>query len=574
MESVLAMNILCIASQLNPDVLNLVQSLAMGKIIPPLPIHELSQKKVTHTTLTSTNPSKQKVKPESEPELEPELTSDKVLPVIKGTRFILPTKKDFVPSTTEEPLSQIETKDVKIATLNVLGVQPDFDIESSYTAGRTQTSYQTKSIDHTKDKELKASSADDVKLLQCKFPTVQQLMLTRLADYSGSGLKVGSAVASSVGTQDLIDNESIPEPLPSATVSNITVLDMGSVTTIDAGESLAKSIGLFASSTSKNLDILVSPVLGPSGELTSTDEQMTDAEKRGEGHTCSNGLENTSTTNDSKMAGFMETEKTNSEKTDSHDDILSEQSRDSLEIQSLQDDRVPSRCTHYTHSTAPLLEGANMLGSQVHPSTVLRESMLSREASSHSLTNQMTAKELPKFHNWPSEVAFTYAMNMASIVIYGRTSLIQRNALEGVPHKTDGSQEKIGSGSGTGNYGLLDLAGFEMEGDEESSERKTGKVIQSNSIATVKNYSPLCCDWLWFIQNFCAEFPSWSIRYEAILGLSRVSKTCRSLPMKDGLSSVAWSKLMERHAAERDPRVLEAFNISQVRQYSFASHLK
>lgn len=34
--------------------------------------------------------------------------------------------------------------------------------------------------------------------------------------------------------------------------------------------------------------------------------------------------------------------------------------------------------------------------------------------------------------------------------------------------------------------------------------------------------------------------------------------------MKDGLSEVAWSKLVERQTAERDARVLQAFNLAQV----------
>lgn len=59
-------------------------------------------------------------------------------------------------------------------------------------------------------------------------------------------------------------------------------------------------------------------------------------------------------------------------------------------------------------------------------------------------------------------------------------------------------------------------------------------------------------------------FCDWQIRHGAILGLSRVSKTCRNLPMKDGLSEVAWSKLSERQVAERDTRVLQAFNLAQV----------
>ncbi len=35
--------------------------------------------------------------------------------------------------------------------------------------------------------------------------------------------------------------------------------------------------------------------------------------------------------------------------------------------------------------------------------------------------------------------------------------------------------------------------------------------------------------------------------------------------MKDGLSSMAWSKLVETDSAERDKRVLEAYKLSQVR---------
>lgn len=37
--------------------------------------------------------------------------------------------------------------------------------------------------------------------------------------------------------------------------------------------------------------------------------------------------------------------------------------------------------------------------------------------------------------------------------------------------------------------------------------------------------------------------------------------------MKDGLSDVAWSKLEERYQIERDPRVMQAYNIAHVRMY-------
>lgn len=66
------------------------------------------------------------------------------------------------------------------------------------------------------------------------------------------------------------------------------------------------------------------------------------------------------------------------------------------------------------------------------------------------------------------------------------------------------------------------------------------------------------------LYRTCPDFCAWSVRHGAILGLSRVNKICLHLPMKDGLSEVAWAKLVEREAAERDTRVLQAFNLAQV----------
>ena len=64
---------------------------------------------------------------------------------------------------------------------------------------------------------------------------------------------------------------------------------------------------------------------------------------------------------------------------------------------------------------------------------------------------------------------------------------------------------------------------------------------------------------------FFKDSYGWQIRHGAVLGLSRVNKTCRSLPMKDGLSDVAWAKLAERQALERNASVLQAFSLTQVR---------
>ena len=66
------------------------------------------------------------------------------------------------------------------------------------------------------------------------------------------------------------------------------------------------------------------------------------------------------------------------------------------------------------------------------------------------------------------------------------------------------------------------------------------------------------------LMTFSSDFMAWTIRHGAVLGLSRVCHTCKQLAMKDGLSSVAWSTLMNGHSTEKDTRVLEAFRMSQV----------
>ena len=70
------------------------------------------------------------------------------------------------------------------------------------------------------------------------------------------------------------------------------------------------------------------------------------------------------------------------------------------------------------------------------------------------------------------------------------------------------------------------------------------------------------------LMHMHTDFSSWSVRHGAILGLSRVCRVCSRLPMKDGLSEVAWSKLMERHDSESDSRVTEAYKVSKVQMYT------
>lgn len=66
--------------------------------------------------------------------------------------------------------------------------------------------------------------------------------------------------------------------------------------------------------------------------------------------------------------------------------------------------------------------------------------------------------------------------------------------------------------------------------------------------------------------SLCADM-SWTVRHAAVLGLSRVVQVCKSVPLREGFSHVAWRGLTEVHSTERDPRVTEAFKLSLVRIY-------
>lgn len=560
MEGVIAMNILCTTSQLNLDVLKLIQSLAAGHTLP-----QSSGKATPQSRPTSCSPSTamKTGRGTSGAGTQESLLS----PYVKGTRFLLPSQagaSDLVSS------KKTHSTQNKVATLNVLGMQPDFnvaDAESIYTAEHTVTSCQTKeesnqTLREKKSASTKAASISDIKFVQNRFP---HLIMQRHP--SGATLTFNSGlVASSVGTQSLIANESIPDPLPSTEVSNVTMMEMGSIMTLDPSESLGKSIGLFASSTSKNLEIsisnLVSPGLMPSGDLTSSREDFAtstvpkgleeqsvgndllaeELKEEDQGAQGGNGQEEENVEPTGKAKKFVEVKWESTKKPTQSLGTSSQDNKDTTHYphhpqhiklvisgseQSM--NRPESQVTHFTHSTAPLAEGAKMLGSQVHPSTVLHQSIFSNKSSRSS----PSPKELCRFEDWPLEVALSYTLCMGSICIYGKTSQIQQTALEGpCGNKAKGSDTPQQHAEG---MSLLELAGYGIR--QENGNKDEGK--QDDSYG-------------------------WQIRHGAVLGLSRVNKTCRSLPMKDGLSDVAWAKLAERQALERNASVLQAFSLTQV----------
>lgn len=482
MEGILAMNILCSTSQVNLDALHLVQSLAAG--------HQTLSK----STL-KTNPSSRSTiehagkKAETRSGASSKLNVNRSTPVKGKTEFLLPSQEYCDLNSRKAPLLQSTVN--KVATLNMLGMQPDFnvaDVESVYSADQTVMSYQTLA-ERTRRNLAKAASADDVKLVQNRAPLL--LRYTNFVTVLNSTL-----TASSVGTQSLIANESIPDALPSTEFSNIT-MDLGSITTIDPVESSGKSVGLFTISTPKHLDRSVSNSVSPgpilSGYLTSKEDLVPSpipelsVELSSIASGSRAGKPSVPVATVSGVAHKDGTDKLkrvelNLDLVRSLDDQHSQETATQADEDAVQPQHVklviaPSSrpdtiCTHYTHSTAPLAEGANMLGSQVQPSTILRDSML----SSNSSPSSCASRRLTQLECWPGEVALTYTVCMASITIYGKTSLIQQTALEGpkVKRATSSVQVEGEDESISINCGLLELAQFETR-EGEDTEETSGK---------------------------------------------------------------------------------------------------
>ena len=459
MEGYLAMSILCTTSELSLPVLNLVQSLAKGSRYGQELAHTENGSKLKTASQTSPPISKENVK----------------------LRFTMPNTMELgggatmmLPSAPQEQGSSSRN----MPTLNMLGMQPDFNVpdgESIYTEARIEQS------PYAVTREEEYFDLDDYKLVAPKTSSADYInhMQERQPMFLHSN---DTYTPDTVGTQSLIENESIPDPLPSGLNSNITVMDMiGSLATVDLGESLGKSVGqLLMSSNSKNLDIsvsnLVSPCVLPSGELESIIEL--------EVYSVAGGKEaNKSVFSDKCSSATADKSGSRQDDVQAYDLLGGPNARLQLvnppqvKVVSIPETSVErgaySRCTNYTHSTAPLAGGANMLGSMVHPSTLIRHSSLYSTTSRTSPDLQIKAVSFPMLQpfmlsSWPIEVVLAFVMGIACCAIYGRTSLIQRTAMEGFVQESENAGKRSYSkkDSKRKECGLLDLVVFK---DSETS---------------------------------------------------------------------------------------------------------
>ena len=457
------MNVLCTASETTLDILHLVQSLASGSVRRYYLNEDGRETNHSQQTPTSTRECLAKHSVTLTPT---DNGRDTAMEFKKGTRFTLPTSADSRDSKMQG--SHVRTKK-SLKTLNVLGMQPDFSESLAGSIGQTLTHSGTGENDITTVSASKQSEED------------AQIHQPKESNYSDTLLH-------SVRTQSLIENESIPETPPSQYSSNTTMLELGSSATLEATMSMSKSAGLLASSN-RNLDLSISNVLStailssnPSGDIPT----IIGEEPNGS----VSSIIPVQRKLVSPMSGLLadygrqpsaNLKHANEELPTLHEVASSQSSHQDARIKDPQGVSPPapnqgldSQYTHYTHSSAPLSGGAGVPGSQVPPSTIYRRSTLSTPATEllniHSTT---VLGNSSKFENWPNEIALVYTLNMASIVIFGRSSLVQKVALEGLEEGS--SWEKDQAGAGTQKYGLMQLVEFSGETESETDLAKCGK---------------------------------------------------------------------------------------------------
>ena len=460
----LAMEILCTASQANINVLNFVHSLARSSKGTP----HTREGQLSHDTQ---QPSPRQHDPSSR--LTDGLTLDidyhstsnvpPINPVIKDTRFKLPTSEQGSSLPSKAKGSQ-GSRPKRLITLNILGMQPEFQdphLESGVTDEQTAT-WTTVAETAT---ELSTGSKDQVGCNLLQVPTG----FVEFVDVGSQEL-----LESSVGTQSLIENETIPDIIASGSSSNTSV-DLGSTSSLELG--LSKSAGIFSlvsefkstRSGSKNLGTsTVSNELskerrggsGAAGEKkASVSGTLETSASADQGKTVESPLEESF-----HRVGLLDNQFQYLQVNQDHDQqaggdrCMGNQGK--TVTVSVPGRNSETRYTHYTHSTTALSGGAGILGSQVPPSTLYRHSVFSFSLPPSLGTENVAFWEesASKFENWPSEVALTFVLNMAAIAIYGRTSHIQRIALEGgcMTERLGGVIKK--------DYGLLQLSEFETEG--------------------------------------------------------------------------------------------------------------
>ena len=567
MESLLAINILCLGSQLSLRVLSLLYSLASGTTAALVP-----HSSPTHPSLFSSSPRHhhQHRPPHDHTRLllgsdtphsgslfkdtptTPSRTSEGTgrtdghkhrrrsssLSPKKGTRFQLPPGLDILDppslgnSNIGSDLAAASKRRAQVDTLNVLGVQPGFKEpypESAYTGAQTVVS---------DDVGAEGGTENGYYLhLHVDIPHV-----AGLSHDQPTGKKKKSDMSSrhatdleSVATQSLVDSDSVPTTLNSSRASSHSqhlsgIGGLGSQSTLgeaSPSQSLVMtSSPWLKSGTSKLLDLFGDDQAAEEGEGGQGKKEEAASGSRG-----SSMLKNPPGDRSRRKESVDEMESLQGtwafrtasgtpieDKLKALESPLGE-SIDRVGLLGNHDQfrglhpparppgvsgrsvtlslfgrNMETRCTHYTHSSAALSGGAGVPGSHIAPSTVYRHSVYSMPLTLDMDNDDINVESAmlsgsgggggaanhARFETWPCEVALAYTLSMAGVVVYGRTSLIQSTALEGMG-SGDGGR---GGKGGVEGYGLKQLAQFtHME-----PSPTTGKLGRTQPLHDTKHF--------------------------------------------------------------------------------------
>ena len=421
LESVLAMNILCISSQLSHPVLHLLQSLASGtaQLVhtphthPPFHHHHTPTQPLSETDSHSTIYLKDSPLPiniDSTDETSRN-TGFSSAPK-KGTRFQLP---EMATLTVGQHRAQVNT-------LNVLGMQPSFRDPTLECV--------------TSGEETEISAEEEMYYTHVPQPySGGEMQVVRNVSTPNLAGSYPKTVNSSMASQQLSGEGSFSPSLYSQTSG----LKLGASKSLDAmiklhGEERAQSPPNIEENTEAmdGKGSIRGTVVSSTGCGTPMKDKLLSLESP-LNEVISSSQEQFSTskppvvTVDDKNVSFPHYVRT-----------------------------AETRCTHYTRSIAALSDGARILDSRASPSTDYKHSVY----SSMPLTiddddddDEERTGHSPQFERWPGEVALAYTFSMSQIAIFGKTSLIQSAALDGV--------------RGVEGYGLKQLAVYSSHSKDD-----------------------------------------------------------------------------------------------------------
>ena len=505
LESLLAVNILCLGSQLSEPVLSLLLSLASSTTLSSSGAQHPQQMLETHRALLSLGSGPHSVSLfRDTPTVASRASEDETrhsqgssLPK-KGTRFKLPDSEldtlSFCDHRMDLDVLLSSKHRAQVDTLNVLGVQPSFREpypESVYTdVAETINDGDESRFEDEDSIYLHDLHSDDL-LHPARHRERRELC---------AGMLEPTADVDSIATQSLVDSELVPKTIDSSRASTCSQIpsgcgELGSALTLGRASPshsfIITSSPWLKSSTSKNwsnVNVDHSRLTVESGDHGSGDAVALSPESRRE-------QQETAADKSDSVCGnaATEEEETESSLRESLDKLGTLGSPSHLAgpppahnpmaggasgRNVFSSRSVETRCTHYTHSSSVLSGGAGVPGSHIAPSTIYRPSVYSpltidieEEAGSEDEViggggggGGTSVAHHTAFHGWPSEVAVGYTVGMCDVVMYSRTSHIQTTALHGVTQGEDSRGELLG---------LKQLAEFSLPDHSPSGQSST-----------------------------------------------------------------------------------------------------